>query len=177
MRALAAFLLVLALPAAAGAQGAPPASTPAPPQPPRLESVRLPRDLDRVLRDYEFAWQKRDAAALARLFAADGMVLSNGKPPVRGRSAIALAYADGGGPLSLRAISYSVADSVGYIIGAYAERAGEPDIGKFVLALRRPRGGPWEIAADIDNTNERLRRGPPPSARPDTAAARRRPPR
>ena len=174
MRALAALLLALSLPAAAGAQGA---SAAPPPQPaPRMESVRLPRDLDRVLRDYEFAWQKRDPAALARLFAADGYVLSNGKPPVRGRSAIAVAYADGGGPLSLRAISYSVADSVGYIIGAYAERAGDPDMGKFVLALRRQRGGPWEIAADIDNLNERPRRGPPAGARPDTAA-RRRPPR
>jgi ketosteroid isomerase-like protein len=174
MRAFAALLLALTFPAAAGGQGAPPAPTPV--QAPRLESVPLPRDLDRVLRDYEFAWQKRDAAALARLFTADGLVLSNGKPPVRGRSAIALAYADGGGPLSLRAVSYSVADSVGYIVGAYAERAGEPDIGKFVLALRRQRGGPWEIAADIDNTNERPRRGPPAGARPDSAA-RRRPPR
>ena len=176
MRAFAALLLALTLPAAAGGQGVPPTATPAPPQAPRLESVPLPRDLDRVLRDYEFAWEARDAAARARLFTADGLVLSNGKPPVRGRSAIAMAYADGGGPLSLRAISYSVADSVGYIVGAYAERAGEPDIGKFVLALRRQRGGPWEIAADIDNTNERPRRGPPSAARPDSAA-RRRPPR
>ena len=42
------------------------------------------------------------------------------------------------------------------IIGAYARESGEPDIGKFVLALRRTSGGPWRIAADMDNGN-----GPP----------------
>ncbi len=40
----------------------------------------------------------------------------------------------------------------GFIIGAFARQAGEPDVGKFVLALRRKPGGPWLIAADIDNS-------------------------
>ena len=42
------------------------------------------------------------------------------------------------------------------LIGAYARESGDPDIGKFVLALRRTSGGPWRIAADMDNGN-----GPP----------------
>jgi hypothetical protein len=49
-------------------------------------SIQLPAELERVLRDYEIAWQNKDAPALAALFAEDGFVLSSGSPPVRGRS-------------------------------------------------------------------------------------------
>lgn len=50
-----------------------------------LPSVNLPPALDRVLRDYERAWQARDAAGLAALFTEDGMTLSNNnnQPPRR----------------------------------------------------------------------------------------------
>jgi hypothetical protein len=53
----------------------------------QVPSVALPPELARVLTDYETAWQKRDAAALARLFAEDGFVLPSGHVPVRGRAA------------------------------------------------------------------------------------------
>jgi hypothetical protein len=59
-------------------------------------SVDLPPDLVRVLRDYEAAWSKRDAAALAQLFAEDGFVLPNGGTPVRGRAAVEKFYAGHG---------------------------------------------------------------------------------
>jgi len=129
-----------------------------------LPSVVLPPEIDRVLRDYEKAWRAKDAAALAALFTEDGFVLSNGKPPVRGRSAIKQAYADGGGPLALRAFAYSVDGTTGYIIGAYAATPDSPDDGKFILALNKNRQGRWLIAADIDNTNSRPKRpaAPPP---------------
>lgn len=133
-------------------------------------SVPLPPELDRVLRDYERAWQARDAAALAALFTDDGMTLSSGLPLRRGRSAIQQGYATSGGPLSLRAVSYATDDTVGYIIGGYSEQPGQPDIGKFVLALRRSPGGPWRIAADIDNSNQ------PPRMRSPGADSVRRPP-
>jgi ketosteroid isomerase-like protein len=116
-----------------------------------------------VLRDYEKAWQARDAAALAALFSEDGFVLSNGKPPVRGRAAIRMAYAESGGSLSLRALAYSVDGGTGYIIGVYATSKDSADIGKFVLALRKDKDGRWLIAADMDNSNARPR---PPSASP-----------
>ena len=127
----------------------------------RLPSVVLPPELDRVLRDYEKAWQARDAAALASLFTEDGFVLSNGKPPVRSRAAIQAAYSDGGGPLALRALAYSVDGTTGYIIGAYAATKDAPDEGKFILALNKNRSGRWLIAADIDNTNSRPKRPAP----------------
>ncbi len=134
--------LLLACPAGRGDQA--PASLP---------SVTLPPELSRVLTDYEAAWRAKDAAALARLFAEDGFVLARNKPPVRGRAAIEKAYAGAGGQLALRALAYATEGSVGYIIGGYAGRAGEPDDGKFTLTLRKGSDGKWLIMSDMDNGN------------------------
>lgn len=116
-------------------------------------SVKLPADLARVLTDYEAAWGKKDAAALAGLFAEDGYVLPNGKPPVKGRTAIQQHYTGSGGPLSLRAIAFAVNGPVGYIIGGFTGRAGDPDQGKFTLTLRKGGGGKWLIVSDMDSPN------------------------
>jgi ketosteroid isomerase-like protein len=119
---------------------------------PVLPSVTLPPAIDRVLRDYEAAWQARDAAALSVLFTPDAFVMAPGRPPVRGRSAVRQYYEGRGGPLSLRALAWAAADSVGYIIGAYAT-AGAGDVGKFTLTLRRDASGRWLIMTDMDNGN------------------------
>jgi len=116
-------------------------------------SVALPPDLARVLTDYEAAWRSRDAAALARLFAEDGFVLPNGRPPVRHRAAIQQYYTGKGGPLALRAIAFAADGAVGYIIGGYAGREGETDSGKFTLTLRKGDGGRWLIVSDMDSSN------------------------
>lgn len=128
-------------------------SAQAAPAPAPLPSISLPPELDRVLRDYEKEWSGRSPSGLAELFTEDGFVLQPGRPPVRGRAAIATAYEGSGGPLALRALAYATEDTVGYIVGAYASTAGEPDIGKFILLVRRQRGGVWRIAADMDNGN------------------------
>ena len=135
---------------------------------PQLPSVSLPEELDRVLRDYEAAWRSGDASKVAALFSADGFVLQNGRAPVRGRDAIGKAYAgQAGGELKLRALAYAVADTVGYILGAYTYGNAPGDIGKFTVTLRRPRGAPWEIFSDMDNGNQARRQptaaSPPPS--------------
>ena len=135
-----------------------------------IPSVMLPPELDRVLRDYERAWQGRDAAGLAALFTEDGFVLSNGKPPVRGRAAIRDAYAKSGGPLALRALAFTTEGKVGYIIGAFGGKPGDPDWGKFVLALRRGDDGRWLIEADMDNENRRPGPGPGPARTPTPVA-------
>ena len=120
-----------------------------------MPSVQLPPALDRVLRDYERAWRQSDAGALAALFAPDGFVLSPGRIPVRGGAAIEEKYRESGGALALRALAFATADSVGYIIGAFAREEGAADIGKFVLTLRTDPTGRWLIAADMDNGNTR----------------------
>ena len=121
---------------------------------PQLPSVTLPAELDRVLRDYEKAWQARDAAALAALFAEDGFVLQGGRAAVRGRSEIEKAYKSSGGALALRAIAFATEGKVGYIIGGFSRAPGEPDVGKFTLTLSKGRDGRWLIMSDMDNPNQ-----------------------
>lgn len=113
-----------------------------------LQSITLPTELDRVLRDYERAWRAGDEKALAALFTQDGVVPTR-SGWVRGSSDIERAYREGSGPLSLRAIAFAVQDTVGYIVGTFGYGQGEHR-GKFVLALRRSPGGRWLIAADLD---------------------------
>ena len=139
---LAALLIVSSIVSAAEAPADPP-----------LPGVTLPPELARVLTDYEKAWGAKDAAALARLFAEDGFVLQRNKPPIRGRAGIEKAYAGAGGPLALRAFAYAAEGPVGYIIGGYAARAGEPDDGKFTLTLKKGADGTWRIMSDMDNGN------------------------
>ena len=89
------------------------------------------------------------------IFTPDGFVLPSSEPPARGTAGIVQAYTGHGGPLTLAALAYAVDDTVGYIVGTY----GGPDVathtGKYLLALRRAPGGPWLIAADMDNGNSR----------------------
>lgn len=121
-----------------------------------VSSIELPAELARVLRDYEAAWAAGDENALAALFTEDGFVPTPGGW-VRGRADIARVYENSSGPLRLRAHAYSIAESVGYIVGAYGYGAssGELDGGKFLLALRKDRSGKWLIAADLDSSNRR----------------------
>jgi ketosteroid isomerase-like protein len=133
-----------------------PSGSPTPP-PASLPSVTLPAPLARVLTDYEQAWARKDAAALAALFAEDGFVLSSGVPPVRGRAAIERHYTGQGGPLALRALAFSTHASIGFIIGGFARAKGEPDIGKFTLTLVKGTRGRWLIQSDMDNGNARSR--------------------
>jgi ketosteroid isomerase-like protein len=118
---------------------------------PPLPSIPLPPELDRVLRDYEAGWTGRSPEALARLFTDDGFVLEPGRPPLRGHDGIIHAYTGAGGPLALRALAYATDGDVGYIIGGFAPATDKPDIGKFILLVRRAPGGEWKIAADMDN--------------------------
>ena len=143
---LAVLLLAAAAPASAQEQSAYEA----------VPSIQLPAPLERVLRDYEKAWSAGDEAALAALFTEDGFVPT----PlgwVRGRNDILRVYENSRGPLLLRAHAFGVADSVGYIVGAYnyGDAAGSTDGGKFLLALRKDSSGRWLIAADLDNSNRR----------------------
>ncbi len=163
MRLAAALsLAALALAREGRAQPAPPPAPPpraAEPVAAELPSVPLPPALDRVLRDYEAAWRRGDAAGLAALFAEDGFVLQGGRAPVRGRPAIRAAYAgQGGGPLRLRALAAAAADTVGYIVGAYGYGDAPGDQGKFTLTLRRGPGGRWLIFSDMDNASRPPRR-------------------
>lgn len=146
-RFLTAAALVLMLSASAQSQVTAGADTAA-----RLPTITLPAELDRVLRDYEAAWRARDATALAALFTEDAFLLQPGRPPIRGRSALEARYrGQGGGPLRLRPLAYSVEGATGFIIGAYGYGDDPADGGKFTLTLKRGPGGRWLIFSDMDN--------------------------
>ena len=66
-------------------------------------------------------------------------------------------YTGHGGPLALRAFAYAAEGNVGYILGGYAGKAGEPDSGKFTLTLRKGGDGRWLIVSDMDSSNRRPR--------------------
>jgi hypothetical protein len=117
-----------------------------------IVAVELPQELAAVLRAYEAGWTARDADALAALFTADGFILRPNLPPVRGREAIRKSYTGVGGPLVLRGYAHAVSDTIGYIIGGFGVAEDGPDVGKFILTLRRE-SGRWMITADIDNGN------------------------
>jgi ketosteroid isomerase-like protein len=102
----------------------------------------LPAPLARVLTDYEAAWSRKDAAALAALFAEDGFVLSSGTPPVRGRAAIERHYMGQGGPLALRALAFSTHGPIGFIIGGFARAKGEPGHRQVHAHAREGAAGP-----------------------------------
>ncbi len=144
---LAAGIAIFGLTEARGRAQSPPPEAP--------QSVELPAPLARVLRDYERAWESKDATALAALFAEDGFVLSRGTPPVRGRAAIEKHYTGKGGPLALRAFAFAMEGGIGYILGGYAAEVPQPDSGKFTLTLRKAVDGRWLIVSDMDNGNSR----------------------
>lgn len=123
--------------------------------PPGSGAAELPPELERVLRDYEAAWEAHDAAALAALFTEDGWVLSSGRPPVHGRAAIEERYANSGGPLALRSLHWERRGDLAIILGGFARVRGEEDAGKFTLTLRRGSDGRWLILSDMDNGNSR----------------------
>ena len=120
-------------------------------------TVTLPPDLARVLTDYETAYP-RGGAVVAELFAEDGFVLAGGRPPIRGRAAIAQYYGPSNSLLALRPFAYGKDGDIAYVLGGYASRRGEPDSGKFTLTLRRITDGRWMIVSDMDNGNTRLPR-------------------
>jgi ketosteroid isomerase-like protein len=143
-------LLVMSLPVlAAGGQTTDPLG---------IEPVTLPPALDRVLRDYEAAWEAGDGTRLASLFTEDGFALNNGSLPIQGRSRIALMLNQPGGDLQLRAFAWSAGDTVGYIVGGFRYPNSTGPGGKFLLALRKGQDGRWLIAADMDNNAAPMRR-------------------
>ena len=153
MRALSLLVALITSAATVHAQAVDPA---------QLPSITLPPALARVLTDYETNW-RFGGDSLVKLFTEDAVLTVGGKPPARGRAALAAHYAGPKGPLALRAIAYAAEGSVAWIIGGYAMQRGEPDVGKFVLALRKGSDGRWLIFSDMDTGNTAMRRpGPPP---------------
>ena len=129
-----------------------------------LPSITLPPELARVLTDYETQW-RFGGDSLTRLFAEDAILTAGGRPPARGHAAIAAHYAGPKPPLALRPIAYAMEGNIAYIIGGFAMERGAPDVGKFVLTLKKGPNGRWLIFSDMDtgNSSPQRRPAPPPA--------------
>jgi len=125
---------------------------------PPLPSIEVPQDLARVLREYEQFRKAGDAAALAGLYADDGLYPAS-RGWVRGREAIRAVFGSTGpGDFRLRAHAFAVQDSVASITGSVVG-GGEPSApltANFMLALRRGEDGRWLIAALLRQDHPRL---------------------
>ena len=159
MRTLFVLLALGSFASANAARAQTPDAAPAP-----LASITLPPELARVLTDYETQW-RFGGDSLTRLFTEDAILTVGGKAPARGHAAIRAHYAGPKGPLALRAIAYAAEGNIAYIIGGYAMERGAPDIGKFVLTLKKGADGRWLIFSDMDTPNSRPqpRPAPPPA--------------
>lgn len=126
-------------------------------------TVSIPDDVSALLNRYATAWSDNDPAAVAALFAPDGIALPNGQVPATGFDDIQKTYQSAAGmPLSLRPIAYGASGDLAYVIGGFGPAPGQPDFGKFTLILRRSAAGNWLIVSDMDNSNAPL--PPPPTA-------------
>lgn len=90
------------------------------------------------------------------------MALPNGHAPAKGRKAIEDAYRENaGGVLILRPISYTESADTALVVGMFAIGISQPELGKFVLVLRRTTEGAWKIVVDMDNMNVAPRKADP----------------
>ena len=111
-----------------------------------LPAVELPAELSRLLRARESGWNDQDA--LAKLYAADAMVLeSRGGSWIRGRNDVAefmaTLYAR---PYRVTPVSVSVQGSAAHIAGYFTRESGH--FGHVLFALTKDNDGAWRIAAE-----------------------------
>jgi predicted TIM-barrel fold metal-dependent hydrolase len=135
----------------------------------RLPVVKLPGDLDQLLRDFERNWQAPDnKTALAAQFTDSGL-FQYADDWLRGRAAIRMMLVGSGGPLRLRAQTFDAEQRAGHVAGAYGfyRDTAWVDQGRFLFALRRAPGAPWQIAvANLTRTTP----SPTPARDPYSAA-------
>jgi len=111
-------------------------------------------EVAKVLTEYQEAYNRRDAAALADLFAEDGRLLPPNRKMVVGKEAIFRFWRERlGAELSLKTLERRVGGDVAFVIGTYFLR-GAADTGKFTVCLKRDRDGPWRIASDMWNSDK-----------------------
>ncbi|HSS45445.1 MAG TPA: SgcJ/EcaC family oxidoreductase [Thermoanaerobaculia bacterium] len=110
-------------------------------------------EADAVLSRYADAYNRQDAAALASLYAEDGLLLPPDGALVRGRKAIEeFRKKHMGMGLTLKTLERNVGTDIAYLAGNYSF-PGEPDAGKSLLCLKRGKTGGWQIGADMWNRN------------------------
>jgi uncharacterized protein (TIGR02246 family) len=115
---------------------------------------------------YESASIKGDTATLAGLYADDAVLMFANIPAVRGRDAIAKAYAGMAAAMKLSALKLTTQDVIAagdYAIetGAFdmtsqAAKGGKPmhDVGKYLVVWKKQADGSYKMLRDIENNDQ-----------------------
>jgi uncharacterized protein (TIGR02246 family) len=120
---------------------------------------------------YQTAANAQDAAAMARLFAADGVEMPPNAPAVTGRAAIEAFHKTFAKQwmmhgITITSTSTKVTGDTAYDIGTYKQQimsnatgAVVDDKGKYIVLLKKDGAGNWAISHAIYNSDN-----PPPAA-------------
>lgn len=128
---------------------------------PEAQSVR--QDIEQRNREFCAAFNRGDAAGVASVYVEDAQVLPPGGAKVSGRQATQQFW-QGAMGMGVREVELNTehAEAVGdlaYEIGSASlkiqAQGGSPttDTVKYLVVWKRQSGGPWQIAADIWNSN------------------------
>jgi uncharacterized protein (TIGR02246 family) len=113
------------------------------------------RQISRVMAEYQSAYHRNDASAMAELYAPNGLLLPPGRELIRGRDAIRKFWEQGmEAGFQMETLQVSAGMGTGFAVGRYyipADAENEAESGKYVITFERQSDGVWRVAADIWN--------------------------
>lgn len=113
--------------------------------------------LDKLTKEFEAAFNAKDAEKVASFYTDDAALLSPNEPMIRGRDSITARYREefkqGLTNLQLKPIESALGGTVGFEVGTSAVALRSPDgllstSGKYAVIYKRV-GNQWKIAYDI----------------------------
>jgi uncharacterized protein (TIGR02246 family) len=112
----------------------------------------------KVMESYAAAYRDNDPDALAALYADGAVLLPPGHEMVKGRDSVRAFWSRGmEAGFEMATVSIEVSGDAGYVVGRYyvpPDDQDDAETGKYIIALRRERGGIWRITADIWNADQ-----------------------
>ncbi len=114
--------------------------------------------LNKLAADWAAAFNAKDAAKIASLYADDAVLMPPNQPMVKGRADIEAHWKgqiqQGGTNLQLTPVESAISGSHAFEVGtsSVALPGGQTDPGKYAVVLKRV-GNDWKIAYDIYNSD------------------------
>lgn len=109
-----------------------------------------------VLSRYADAYNQGDAAALARVYTEDSVLLPQQGEIVRGRGAIEAFWSKNlGRDLDLQVEAAELSGKIGWAAGTWSLATADPNTrssGHFVVAMRQDPDGVWRLSSDTYNS-------------------------
>jgi len=109
--------------------------------------------IEKTLRAYEDAYNRRDAKALTAVYTPDGLLLPQGRAAVKGASALEAFWTKSmGRDLKLDLSGFEASGDVGWAAGAWSLGPSEARAsGHFMVGLKKGGDGTWRMSADTFN--------------------------